>query len=347
MKHGALLLAGAACTTVLTSATAFAQSGIRTLGATAFSGRAFYNLTDLNSRRNGVRQADHGPQLDLKRLYLIADHRFSKTVTANLTSDFQYDSASGQTELLIKKAYVQAQLSDALTLRAGAADTPWVPLTEGLYGSRYIERSLTDRSRTGRSTDWGVHALGDLPGEVFSYAVAVIGGGGHEEPAWTRTLDVEGRISAELGHVTLGVGGYRGRLAQSKKGGPPARHTAQRFTAVAAYVSDSWRLGAEYFTADNWNAVLAAQEDRAEGYSIYGRYNLTRTIGVQACYDEAEPNQITAPSRTARYYNIGLTYSPTPTLDVALLYKRDESQSTSVPIEREVDEVGFWGQVRF
>ncbi len=47
------------------------------------------------------------------------------------TTDFQYVGNDGVTNVYIKKAYVQAKLSDALVFRAGSADLPWVPFVEG------------------------------------------------------------------------------------------------------------------------------------------------------------------------------------------------------------------------
>ena len=54
------------------------------------------------------------------------NHKFNDTYSANITTDFQYDATNKVTEVYIKKAYVQGKYSDALTLRLGSADMPWV-----------------------------------------------------------------------------------------------------------------------------------------------------------------------------------------------------------------------------
>lgn len=345
MKLNVAARAAAIAAAVFTPAAALAQSGIENPGDTAFSGRAFVNLTELDSVRGGVRQKASGTRLDLKRLYLTVDHRFTETVTGQVTSDFQYDSGTGDTELLIKKAYVQAKMSDALTLRLGVGDMPWIGFADGPYGSRYIERTLVDRTRFGTSADWGVHALGDLPGGVFSYAVSLLGGGGAEEPALSSPPDIEGRLSAKLGGATFGIGGYVGKRALADDG-PPVRNTARRVNLLAAYAGKGWKVGAEYFATRDWNTVLIDREERSQGYSIYGAYALTPKIGIEARHDELEPDTVSNPFRKARYSSAAITWRPLSTLDVALAYKRDETTARGVT-EREADEIGLWTQVRF
>ncbi|MGI8841303.1 MAG: porin, partial [Caulobacteraceae bacterium] len=125
---------------------------------TTLGGRMFADVSGINNFSNGVRQADSGVDYDIKRLYIIIDHRFNDTFSANFTTDFTYDSTAGATQLFVKKAYLQAKVGDALIVRAGAADLPWVPFVEGLYGYRYVENTLIDRTKFGTSTDWGLHA---------------------------------------------------------------------------------------------------------------------------------------------------------------------------------------------
>src|SRR6266446_2831749 len=69
---------------------------------------------------------------------------------------------TGETQLFIKKAYVQARISDAFFVRAGSADLPWIPFAEANYGYRYVELVILDRLKFGTSADWGVHAGGKM-----------------------------------------------------------------------------------------------------------------------------------------------------------------------------------------
>ncbi|MGH8362566.1 MAG: hypothetical protein ACRESQ_04380 [Gammaproteobacteria bacterium] len=59
--------------------------------------------------------------------------------------------------MFVKQAFVQAKLDPATTFRLGAADMPWIPFDESIYGYHFVENTLIDRLHFGHSTDWGVH----------------------------------------------------------------------------------------------------------------------------------------------------------------------------------------------
>src|SRR5258706_3200432 len=68
---------------------------------TTVGGRAFIDLTTLDSKAAGVKTAASGVGLDVKRFYLILDHTFDDIWSANLTTEFNYVSADSQTQWFI------------------------------------------------------------------------------------------------------------------------------------------------------------------------------------------------------------------------------------------------------
>ena len=329
-----------------------------TLGATMFA-----DAGHISNSSNGVRTPQSGTNYDIKRLYLSVDHKFNGMFSANITTDFVYDSGAAATQLFIKKAYLQAKLSDALTLRAGAAELPWVPFAEKIYGYRYVEKLLIDRTNYGTTTDWGLHAFGSLAGGIIGYQVSVVDGAGFKKPAIgtanrTDSLDVEGRVNVTYDHVTVAVGGYEGKLGKSVAG-TTTYNTAKRFDALAAYASDRFRLGAEYFWAEDWNDVTQAnplKTNRSEGYSVFGSFNFTPKIAVFGRYDRVKPQKTTAPAFTDNYFNVGLSYSPIKPLDFALVYKREKADNglfasangvVGGSVSGTYDEIGVFSQMKF
>jgi hypothetical protein len=322
---------------------------------TSISGRMYYDLTSVEQKRDGSRIAPSGVGFDIKRFYVGVDHKFNDVFSANITTDFQYSSAISATELYIKKAYLQAKLNDALVIRLGSADLPWVPYAEDIYGYRYVENTLIDRDKFGTSADWGVHAGGTLPGGIVSYAVAVIDGAGYKAPLRSTGMDIEGRISAKVNKFNVAVGGYTGKLGK-KNENVGTFHTARRFNALAAYVDPKFRIGAEYFAAKNWSNVTTAASDKADGYSIFGSYNFTDKISAFGRYDWVKPNKTTASGRKDNYFNVGVSYTPTKIVDFALVYKRDKIEDGTLSTSNGTiggvndgtyDEVGLWGQFRW
>jgi hypothetical protein len=323
---------------------------------TSVNGRMYYDITNITQKTNGGRDAPPGTGFDVKRFYVGVDHKFNDVFSANITTDFNYVANDSETQVYVKKAYLQAKLNDALVIRVGSTDLPWVPFAEDLYGYRYVENTLIDRTKYGTSADWGVHASGKFgPNGMFNYAVAAIDGAGYKAPLRSKSVDFEGRVSAKVSDFTFGLGGYTGKLGKETQG-VTTFHTAERVNAIAVYNKGPIRLGGEYFAAKNWNNVLTTAEDKSDGYSLFGSYALNDKFGLFGRYDRVKPNKDTKPSLKDDYFNVGLSYSPAKIVDFALVYKRDQADNGVISTSNgniggsskgTYDEVGLWGQFRW
>jgi len=341
MKMSALLFSAAISALTLASAHgAMAQD-------TKISGRMYADFTNIDTKVDGTESGTNGTGFDIKRLYIGIDHSFNDMFSANVTTDFQYSSAISSTEVYLKKAYLQAKFSDALVVRVGATDLPWVPYAEDIYGFRYVENTLADRAKFGTSADWGLHASGKL-GDNFSYAVAAINGNGYKNPTRSKSMDLEGRVSAKFGQWNFGVGGYTGKLGQDVSG-VATPNTATRFNALAGFVGDRSRFGIEYFSANDYSATLvkgpATTDDKAEGTSIFGSYRITPVYTVFGRVEEVKPSKTLSPSKKDKYYNIGLNFAAFKGVQFAAVAKHDEITSTGHKTES--NEIGIWTEVRY
>ena len=334
---------------------------------TTISGKAFFNVSNIDQHSTDLAgvttaNAQNGTQTELKRFYLGVDHKFNNVFSANLTTDFRYN-ANGLTKdvsVYVKKAFVQAKLSNALFVRVGSADLPWVPFVEGIYGYRFVENTLIDRTKFGTSADWGVHAGGTLANGLVSYAVSAINGAGYKTLSRSSdTVDLEGRISINpVKPVTLAVGGYTGKLGKSAANlpGSATPHTASRFNALAAYADKRVRAGVEYFAAKNWNTVNNALNDTSDGWSAFGSFAFTPKIVGFGRYDWVKPSRDLNPALNDHYFNAGIDFKPLPPLDFALVYKRERANHGFIntsngniggPDHGTYDEIGLFGQVAF
>lgn len=336
-------------------------------GSTTIGGRAFFNVSDIHQTStdllgNRTENAQNGTQTELKRFYLILDHKFNDVFSANVTTDFRYNSngTSKDTLVYLKKAYVQAKLSPAFYVRVGEADLPWVPFAESVYGYRFVENTLIDRTKFGTSADWGVHIGGTFGDGLVTYAASAINGAGYKTLArQSDTIDLEGRISVNpIKTITLAVGGYTGKLSKSAANLPDSAtpHTADRFDALAAYTDKRIRLGVEYFAAKDWNNVNTVVADKSDGWSAFGSFAFTPQFAVFGRYDWVKPNRDTNPALKDRYFNVGVDYKPIPPLDFALVYKRDRANNGTIATSNGViggadhglyDELGLFGQFSF
>jgi hypothetical protein len=315
---------------------------------TKLSGRLYYDLTNIDDSSKGVKTDKSGFAFDIKRFYLGVDHKFNDQWSMNLTTDFQYSSAIGATEIYLKKAYVQYKLSDAFVLRAGSTDLPWVPFAENYYGMRYVENTLIDRLKFGTSADWGLHASGKVAGGSMEYAVAALNGNGYKNPSRSQGLDVEGRLSfAPTSNTVVGVGAYTGTLGKEKET-VDALHTANRLDFLAAYASGNTRFGVEYFQAKNWNNVLTAATDKATGWSLWGSMGLNeKGVTVFGRYDRSDISKTLDPSLQDTYYNLGVEFPIAPGVKIATVYKHTDQRNDARSKDLKTDEFGVWGEFRF
>jgi hypothetical protein len=331
---------------------------------TSISGKSFFNVSNINHKRAGVEQTDNGTETELKRFYVSLDHKFNDVFSADITTDFRYGTNGTSSDVLVfvKKAYLQAKLNPAFVIRVGEADLPWIPFDEGLYGYRFVDATLIDRTKFGTSVDWGVHVLGSFgPNNLVSYQVSAINGSGYKTLARNSdTIDLEGRISVNpTKPITLAVGGYTGKLGKSADNGA-VTHRASRFDALAAYTDNRVRAGVEYFAAKNWNNVNTVGTDKSNGWSAFGSFAFTPRIAAFGRYDWVKPNRDTNPALHDHYYNVGLDYKPLPPLDIALVYKRDRANNGFLSTSNGTigglpgtlgngtyDEIGVFGQFVF
>lgn len=314
---------------------------------TGIGGKMYFDVTHINDSKNGVDTDKTGTGFDVKRFYLSVTHKFDDVWSANLTTDFQYSSAIGATELFVKKAYVEGKFSDAFKLRVGSADLPWVPFAEGQYGFRYVENEVVDRLKFGTSADWGVHASGDLgSSKIANYAVSVVNGGGYKNHTRSKGVDVEGRLAfMPVDGLAVAVGGYSGHLGKETEN-IDALHTAKRADVLVAYSNDRFRIGGEYFRASDWSSVLSPLSDTASGYSLWGNVGLGKTATLFARYDQADLSKDLDPSLTDKYFNLGVEFLVRKGFKLAAVYKSDKRKNDT-NIDLKTDEVGLWGEVAF
>jgi hypothetical protein len=285
---------------------------------TTIGGLVFFDVSNIslqNEDKTGkkVDTPPNGFGFDVKRFYLIVDHKFNDVWSANLTTDAQYSTAAttsvvtppstpggspgtvnaltsqttsgGVTEVMIKKLYLQAKFAPGFIVRAGSYDMPWDPFVESLYGYRYVEKLTTDRFGFSNTTDWGANvggAFGDH--DLLSYSLSAVNGGGYKNPTRTKYVDFEGRVAVKpVPWLTAGVGYYSGHLGQVNATNQDfPTNKASRIDAVLGVVFQGLRVGVEYFEAKNYKTV----KDLAT--SAYGTSAIVTSSGKAPVSDKAD-----------------------------------------------------------
>lgn len=332
---------------------------------TKISGKAYADFTYRDNQDDGTGLAADkqvGTNLDLKRFYLTVDHSFDEHFAARIRSDVG-NEVNGKYNIFVKHAYIEGKTGPELVLRAGAADLPWVPFVEDLYGFRYVENVLIDRIKLGTSADWGLHLSGKLADGVATYAVSAVNGRGYGDPTRTQAPTVEGRVSVSpVKELTLAIGAQGGKLGQNVVGTPTPR-TASRYDALIAFVGGPARVGVTGFLAKNYDKKIVTDVtvpmDKAIGGSAWASVELVEPFTLFARFDYVKPKKDTKSDLKDYYWNVGLQYKPVKPLDLALVYKgeqvKDGTLSTSngtigssvAGAKGKYNEVGVFAQYSF
>ena len=286
-----------------------------------FNVRIYADMSDKENKDKGadVKSSDSGVGVDVKRFYFTATHDFDAVWSAQFQSDIG-DQGTRRYDVFVKKAYIQAKVAPEATFRLGSADTAWIPYVEGVYGFRYVEQTLTDHLSFGNSADWGLHFLGKSG--IVSYQLSAENGRGYSNPARSKNVDFEGRVSIEpVQGLQLAVGGYSGKRGLETDAAP-AQHTATRTDALVAYVSDHFRIGGEWFEASNWNRVTTkGPNDKSDGTSAWASFGFTDMLTLFGRYDQAKPSKDLNSPLKFTYYNAGLQLRANKAFAASLVYK--------------------------
>jgi len=314
---------------------------------TTIGGRVFLDVSDIEQKKNGVKTANSGDGLDVKRGYFTVNHAFNEIWSASLTTDFNFvnDPGAAETQLFIKNLYLQGKFSDAFAFRAGAIPMAWTPYVENFYGYRYVENTLTDRQKVANTADWGLSANGKLGDGMVDYAAAVVNGGGYKNPTRTDRMDFEGRIGfSPIKDVAIAIGGYSGDLGKETATNKTL-NTASRGDAMIAYAKGNNRIGAEYFTASNWTPAANLIRDKSDGYSFWASYGFTDVFSVFGRYDHVNPSKDIDPTLRDKYYNLGLQWDVRKGVKLAAVYKNDDLKDKSN--DQKTQEFGIFGDLSF
>jgi hypothetical protein len=319
-----------ACLTSVAGASAAVAADIgpnTQVGGQAFADFGYIRLQQEQANGDKKNVPPTGTGFDIKRFYLIADHKFNEVWAADITLDAQYlgtttttvvtpgtppgtatavtnQSTNGATQVFIKKLYLEAKLSDALVLHAGSYTSPWAPFVESVYGYRYIEKTASDRLGFAQTADWGLNATGKVgPEGLVGYSFSIVNGGGFKNPTRTKSPDYEGRISVvPVQWLTVGAGFYAGHLGQVTATNQDFNtRTALRWDGLIGVNLNGFRAGAEYFSAHNFKTVNAA-----------GLYGTSSVVGGTATAiplaDKADGESVFASYSFAKQYTVFARY---------------------------------------
>ncbi len=235
-----------------------------------------YTYTDEPTIQDADKNTVHASAFNVSRSYVNVTGNLSHLVAFRVTPDITRESGtgsslSGSLTFRLKYAFGQVNFDDFLThgswARIGVQQTPYVDFMEGIYRYRFQGTIFEEREGYFSSSDFGVSAHYNLPGNYGDIHAGVYNGDSYTraEPNDQKAF----QIRATLRPLPLG-GSLKGlRLTafydadRYVKNGP-----RNRFVGNATFEHKWVNAGASYLDAKDRTSISAA-EVRSNGWGVW------------------------------------------------------------------------------
>ena len=142
---------------------------------------------------------DLASDFDVDRVYLTYRRKIGDDFAVRVTTDVgRVSEDDAKLSLFVKYAY--AEWKGALpgtTLRLGAAGMPFPGYYDNFWGHRYVSKSFTDANKLLKTSDFGIHALGQAGDGLVDWQLSVVNGEGYASEEADADKSVITRVSID------------------------------------------------------------------------------------------------------------------------------------------------------
>ena len=310
-------------------------------GRTVFGGYGELHINLLDNQNPGGSDKN---EIDLHRFILFMGHEFSKTIRFWSELEVEHAKVTGSGgEVSIEQAYLEFDLNDDMTARAGVLLVPVGFINEThepptFYG---VERPNVDKYILPTTWREGGASLSGHLGDGWSYDLALLSGlqtsaadsyavrkgrqsvreAPFEDPAYLVRLKWTGVPGLELATTIM-------RQTDITQSTDPAAGAATLIEAHAAWQQGPFTLRALYATWDlDGSGPAAIGADEQSGWYVEPSYKLTPELGLFARVSQWDNAAGDNADSEYGQLDVGLSYWPHPDVVIKLDYQ-DQSTPT-------------------
>lgn len=256
------------------------------------SGKAYIGLNsqkveNFNAATQTTTTQKNATGLTVDRFYLQAKYQVNDqwfgTIVTDVNNEQNNVTLKRNTNVFLKYAYVEGKFSDALQVRLGLSNTPWIGYEEKLWAHRYVAQVVTDFFKMDDSADYGVGFKGKVMDDMVEYWITYSNGGGYGKPNASKAMDLSGRFTVHpIEGMDISAGfrsGYRGNKTFNAVN-PIKEDLTQGLISYGE--DDEWRVGGDFVQRVKKDNVATTQTDtiyniwgwaRFDEFGIFGRYD--------------------------------------------------------------------------
>lgn len=292
-------------------------------------GDYFYNaardtsISTLSDIVNGGKKDLNGIQL--RRIYFTYDYDISESFATKfrLEADQAANTSNNKIGVFVKDAYLQwKNIFKGSDLIFGIQPTPAFEVSEGIWGNRFLEKTIMDLRGIVPSRDLAVTMKGKLDNEgMFKYWLMVGNGSGNSPET-----DKHKRFYAHLQYSP--VKQFTATLYADLKARPDFNDPASTANPPATLSNndltyalflgykekDKYTFGFEGFLNQRQNGIISSTEIKDKtgmGISVFASYNFSKELAVVGRYDYYDPNADSdAKGDSRNWFIFSLNYKP-------------------------------------
>lgn len=222
-----------------------------------------------------------------RRFRITTDAKISDAFSARARLDAEAGTFGPKgPQPYVKDLFLQWKIGGGHSLRMGVTPPPAFQVAEEVWVYRGLEKTLLDLNRVVSSRDFGIRANGPLGTDKVRYGV-MVGNNSTVFPEDDEYKRVYGQLEFyPTEHVIAAVASN-----WAAYDGP--RENQLVFSAVAGYITDGWRIGAEGFYE---LATFERVDDAVSfGGSLFGDVWLTPEWGVVGRVDRVQREGLVEP----------------------------------------------------
>ncbi|BDQ03077.1 outer membrane beta-barrel protein [Ignavibacterium sp.] len=292
-------------------------------------GDYFYNVTrdtglsSLPNVVNGGKKDLNGFQL--RRIYFTYDYDISESFLTRfrLEADQEANASNGKIGVFVKDAYLQwKNIFKGSDLIFGISPTPAFEVSEGIWGNRFLEKTIMDLRGIVSSRDLAIALKGKLDSNgMFKYWL-MIGDGTGNKPE----TDKYKRFYAHIQYSPIKQ--FTATLYADLKARPNINDPASTSNPPATIANndltyslflgykekDAYSFGVEGFLNTRQNGMVNGTDVKDKtgmGISAFASYNFSKELAVIGRYDYYDPNtDSNAKGDMRNWFIFSLNYKP-------------------------------------
>lgn len=271
-------------------------------------GDYFYNaardtsISSLSNVVNGGKKDLNGFQF--RRIYLTYDYEVSQEFATRfrLEADQNANTSDGKIGVFVKDAYLKwKNIFNGSDLILGIQPTPAFEVAEGIWGNRFLEKTIMDLRGVVSSRDFAVSLRGNVVSSgIFKYWV-MIGNGSGNRPETDKYKRFYGHLQfmpVKQFTATL-YADLRARpdISDPTSTTSPPEMLSNNDITYALFLGYSekniFSIGVEGFLNQRQNGLVVDNDLKsrsAYGFSIFGSYHFSNQLSIVGRFDNFDPN---------------------------------------------------------